>query len=373
MKILHLIYDDIRNPWCGGGGAVRAYEINRRLARRHDITVITGNYPGAKNEVIDGVRYVRVGSGRSYLLSRTTYSLLVPVISKNFGYDILVDDFSAFSPSFAPLWGKGKVVASILSYLGPHSFRKYPLVGALGFLFEYIYNKTCDVVITISPWLEEKIRGTKPNARVRCIYNGVNDELFHVPSDREEDYILFIGRIDIYTKGIDTLLEAFAKVSCRVPGVALKLAGKGKERDLRKALSLIKKLNIGGKVEIIGPVYDLKRKARLFARSKFVCVPSRFEGWPIVSVEAAAVGKPVVGSRIPGLLDAVKDGETGILVPPEDPEKLADAMVYLLEHEDERRRLGENGRRWARRFRWDEIAQQQEKFYMEVLRNAETW
>ena len=76
MRITHLIYDDLGNPWLGGGGAVRAREIYRRLAPRHQITLICGAYPGAPSEErVDGIRILRVGSQRSYALSRLTYAL----------------------------------------------------------------------------------------------------------------------------------------------------------------------------------------------------------------------------------------------------------------------------------------------------------
>jgi len=371
VKILHLIYDDINNPWCGGGGAVRAYEINRRLAQRHDITVATGNYPGARREVIDGVRYVRIGSNKSYLLSRVTFSLQALIKLKNFRYDILIDDFSPFSPCFASLYSKKPVVTSIQSYLGYHHFRKHLIAGMFSFLFEYLNLKASDFVITISPWLEEKIKSkVKQNAVVKCIFNGLNEEWFNISDFEEEDYILFIGRIDFYTKGIDILLKAFAVVSCKVPKVVLKLVGRGNGKDIRKTIRLIDRLDIKDKVQLIGPVYDVEEKQSLFAKSKFVCMPSRFEGWPIVSIEAAAAGKAVIGTKIPGLSDAVKDGETGILVPSDDPDELANAMIYLLEHKEERKRMGENGRKWARRFNWDEIAKEQEQFYWEVVKSA---
>ena len=57
MQIDHFIYDDPSNPWCGGGGAYRAFEINKRLAQTHEVKVYTGNFPNAQNERINGVEY----------------------------------------------------------------------------------------------------------------------------------------------------------------------------------------------------------------------------------------------------------------------------------------------------------------------------
>jgi len=369
MRIVHVIYDDMKNPWCGGGGAVRAYEVNRRLARRHEVTVVTGNYPGARDEVIDGIRYIRVGRDESYLLSRISFSFEAPIKLKGLRYDILIDDFSPFSPCFAPFYSRSPVITLLQNYFGYHSLRKYPVIGVISLLFERLNLKVADFVITVSPWLEREIRGkVKRNTLIRCILNGIDDRWFKMPDvEGEGNYILFIGRIDFYHKGIDTLVKAFAEVSAEVPGVVLKIVGRGREEDVGKTLRLIDKLNLGGRVELVGPVYDFEKKFRLFARSKFVCIPSRFEGWPIVSIEAGAAGKAVVGTKIPAFSAAVRDGETGLLVPPDNPDELAEAMIYLLKREEERRRLGENGRRWARSFNWDDIAKEQEQFYLEVL------
>ena len=73
MRICHLIYDDVDNPWLGGGGAYRARQIYRRLAGRHEITLVTGTFPGAEPvQEVDGLRLLRVGSPRSYAISRLT-------------------------------------------------------------------------------------------------------------------------------------------------------------------------------------------------------------------------------------------------------------------------------------------------------------
>jgi len=75
VRVLHFIYDDRENPWVAGGGAVRAFEIYRRLTGRINVTVVTGNFPGAAAGVVDGVEYVRVGARSPYAWSRLTYAL----------------------------------------------------------------------------------------------------------------------------------------------------------------------------------------------------------------------------------------------------------------------------------------------------------
>ena len=111
---------------------------------------------------------------------------------------------------------------------------------------------------------------------------------------------------------------------------------------------------------------DEKRKGELLSNALFVCTPSRYEGWCIAAVEASAAGKAVLGTQIDGLRDAVRDGDTGILVESGNPGQLASGMRRLLADSDLRERLGLAGREWARRFDWDRIALDQEQVFLRV-------
>lgn len=97
MKILHLIYDHVRNPWVGGGGAVRAYEICRRLAERHHITVVSGKYPGASDYREGNLSFKFVGTTRNnYVLSTFCYAARAAgfIASHAKEYDVVVEDFA---------------------------------------------------------------------------------------------------------------------------------------------------------------------------------------------------------------------------------------------------------------------------------------
>jgi glycosyltransferase involved in cell wall biosynthesis len=83
---------------------------------------------------------------------------------------------------------------------------------------------------------------------------------------------------------------------------------------------------------------------RYYERAAVVCAPSRREGYGMVAREALAYGRPVVATRVGGLVDAIRDGETGLIVPPRDPAAVRAAVVRLLEDGDLRRRLGDAGR-----------------------------
>ena len=359
MKILDIIYDDINNPWCGGGGALRVNKVNERLARHHDITVLTGNFPRAKEEVIEGVRYRRIGMSASYVLSRISFSLLVPLHIARFRGDVVVNECSFFAPSFADLYTKRPVVNVIHHLMDRHAFRIYPVIGFFPFLAERAILKTARNVITSAKSIREEIEKRYADKRVKNIPNGVSEEFFALDPE-EKPFILSLGRIDIYMKGLDLLLEAFSRM--RSASVCLKIAGAGKQGDMKRLTWLIKGLHLENRVEYLGRVGE-QEKLELLRTCLFLAMPSRFEGWGITAVEANAAGKAVLGTRIRGLAEAVMHNETAILIEPENLHQLVSEMDLLVENEDMRRRLGRQGREWARKFSWEAIARDHLSFY----------
>jgi len=364
MKILHIIYDDTRNHWCGGGGALRTRKINEHLSSNNKIIVLTGNFPKAQNETINGVDYIRVGSQTSYLVSRITFTLLIPFYMRKFKSDVVVNDVSYFSPCFAGLYTNRPVVHIIHHLIGRHSFRLYSFLGLFPFTAEKIFLKTCNNIITSAEGVEQSIQKRYRNTKTRAIPNGVSETLFQM-RPVETSFVLFLGRIDIYMKGLDILLESFARVKNR--DIVLKIAGSGKRKDVRQLHRLIRRPPLKGRVEILGRVNE-QEKRELLRTCLFVVMPSRFEGWGIVALEANAVGKPVLGTAIPGLSEAVEPGKTALLVEPDDIEKLANAMNLLIKRSDLRTAFGRRGRVWAQKFSWESIAQEQFAFYKSLVK-----
>jgi glycosyltransferase involved in cell wall biosynthesis len=362
LKILDIIYDDIKNPWCGGGGALRVCKVNEWLARHHDITVLTGNFPGARDEVIDGVRYRRIGTSASYVLSRISFSLLVPFYVARFKGDLVVNECSFFAPSLADLYTERPVVNVIHHLMGRHAFRIYPVLGWFPFLSEQAILRTAKSVITSAKSVRDEIEQRDAAKRVRNIPNGVSEEFFALDPE-EKPFILSLGRIDIYMKGLDLLLEAFSRI--RNPSVALKIAGAGKPGDMKRLTELIKGHNLDNRVEYLGRVEE-REKLELLRTCLFLAMPSRFEGWGITAVEANAAGKAVLGTKIRCLTEAVENDQTALLIEPESIDQLSSAMDFLIENEDERRRLGRQGREWAKQFSWEVISRNQLAFYESI-------
>ena len=171
-----------------------------------------------------------------------------------------------------------------------------------------------------------------------------------------EGYLLFVGRLRI-RKGVEVLLEALRCLAAGAespaaggagplaPAPRLLIAGDGEHRQALVAKAA--ELGLGeGAVSFLGRCGPA-RVAGFLAGARALVVPSIYEGMPLVVLEAMAQGLPVVASRVSGIPEVVVDGETGWLVPPEDPAALAAALREVLGDPAEAERRGSAGRRRA--------------------------
>jgi glycosyltransferase involved in cell wall biosynthesis len=202
--------------------------------------------------------------------------------------------------------------------------------------------------------------------RLSVIPNGVDVERFAnggaYPHPRP--YLLAAGRFT-RQKGFDVLVEAAARLeSVRRAHVDVLIAGDGGEEERLRAL--VQQRGLEANVQFLGAV-GAERLGALYRGALAVVVPSRWEGLPLVCLEAMASGRPVVASAVDGIPDAVLDQETGLLVPPDDAPALAGALERLLGDASMAERLGAAGRERAREtFAWPGIAQR----YLAVFSRA---
>jgi len=216
-------------------------------------------------------------------------------------------------------------------------------------------------------------------ARVAIIPCGVDTELFR-PGDPRlararlgiagERVLLFVGRLTPI-KGLETLLRALAVLATEAPTdrpVRLVVVGgeRGDTGDAGDFRRLTRELGVEGRVDFRGPqpqdvLPDYYRAADL------CLMPSRYESFGMVALEAMACGVPVVASRVGGLAVTVQDGVTGLLVPEGDPGALVGAVRRLLGDEPTRHTLGAEAVEWVRRFGWPCIARQVTELYGELV------
>ena len=165
---------------------------------------------------------------------------------------------------------------------------------------------------------------------IQTVHSGVDIELFHRQSEpAEQPTVVYAGRI-AENKGVLTLLKAVIEVSKEFPSVRLILVGRGDEAVFTRLTSLAREANFSG-IEFRGFV-TRESLAKEISSAHVFAAPSYFEGGPVfANLEAMACGLPVVACRGTGAADVIKDGVTGLLVPPREVKPLAKSISRLLQ------------------------------------------
>lgn len=223
-------------------------------------------------------------------------------------------------------------------------------------------------VVANSHGLQALAQRTAPEVPIGMIPNGVDADRYR-PHERRSGSparLVFVGRL-ARQKGLDLLLEAVA----RLPGreAALDIVGDGPERERLEGLAASREA--GCPVRFLGWRSGDDLVACYQSADVFV-VPSRDEGMPNTVLEAMACGLPVVGSRISGIEEAVRDGETGLLFPPGDVGALADTIARLMADGGERARMGAAARDRVRgAFTWASAGEAYARLIRDVLSGNE--
>jgi D-inositol-3-phosphate glycosyltransferase len=190
-------------------------------------------------------------------------------------------------------------------------------------------------------------------------------DLLELPPD---PLLLYVGRLQPI-KGLDTLLEAMTMVP--EPARLLIVGGEQDARESAHGAALrasLAALGLERRVHFLSA--QPQRRLRLFyAAADATVVPSYYESFGMVALEAMACGSPVVASRVGGLTTTVQDGVTGRLVPEGDAPALAAAISRLLQG-SEGRRLGQQATRWAAEHRWPCVAEAVCRLYSELRAGA---
>lgn len=200
----------------------------------------------------------------------------------------------------------------------------------------------------------------------------------HVGIPVKDRSILFVGRIEPL-KGVDTLLQAMALIQERyataVENVDVTIIGgdpwaNDPDLEMARLQTMREQLGIHDIVTFIG-ARDQNELPFYYAAAEMVIMPSHYESFGMVALEAMASGTPVIASEVGGLAFLVQDGENGFHVPSRDPEALAERIYELLTNESCRKRLGQNARDHARRYAWALIADQMLVVYNNLLAPVE--
>ena len=207
--------------------------------------------------------------------------------------------------------------------------------------------------------------------RVTVIPPGVDPSPKTAGRRAAEPTVITVARLTQPYKGHALMAEAIAHVRERIADVRWLVVGDGPLRESVEAT--VARFGLGDAVRFTGEVSDRERDA-LLATAHVFAMPSRLppggeggEGFGIVYMEAATRGLPVVAGNVGGALDAVVDGETGLLVDPSDARAVGGAIAQLLADPERANRLGEAGRERAREFSWPLIADRVDRVLEAVI------
>lgn len=367
LRILHV--SDAYYPYPSG---VTEYVHNLTEALRrlgHEVSILTGHYEGEEPQ--PGV--YRLGQVLYVPLNRSFATLPVglrlPYEVRNFiaqnRFDLL-HLHGPFPPglSFWALhYSKSVNIASFLS--AGFSFKAR---GARIFnLLFRVHNRMIHGRIAVSRAAVKTFAPYMPG-EYEIIPPGVDTDLFHpaprprTPSDGLR--ILYLGRLD-RRKGLPVLLKAFPRILSQLPDARLLVVGRGPLEPLCRGLAV--KLGIADRVDFFGFV-PKEELPRYFQISNLYCSPAiGGEAFGVVLLEAMASGLPVVASNIPGYEEVIEDGINGLLVPPQNPELLAQAVIGVLKNPELKARLALHGRRFALTHSWGRIARRVEGFYFRTI------
>ena len=353
MRILVLNWQDVTNPQAGGAELHLQEIFSRIVALGHSVDLLCSSWANVPRRVnLDGIDVHRVGTRHTYpFLAQRYYRRH---LAGN-DYDVVIEDLNKV-PLYTPLWGVTKLVALVHHLFGATAFREAsPPVAAAVWLSERplaaLYRNVPFQAVSVSTANDLVARGIR-RSFIRVIYNGVDSSRLTPDSAERSPHPVFayLGRLKRY-KRVDVVIRAFAGLN--LGDATLEIAGTG---DYRAALEgLVRSLDIAPKVRFLGFIPE-DDKIHLLRRAWASVLASPKEGWGISNLEAAACGTPVIAANSPGIRESVIDGETGFLVPPDDPQAMTAAMRGLVQSPELVGVLGAAARKFAETFTWERAA-----------------
>jgi glycosyltransferase involved in cell wall biosynthesis len=358
MKILQLTQHYL--PYLGGV-ETHVHEINKRLVKDgFEIDVITQREPNTSDfEVKDQISIHRVPSITPLKLKYGLGTVMPQMFLKM--RELEPDVIHAHGYGYFPTW---LVLFSNKPFLiTTHSdptAKIYPFFDML----RSIPIRACDQVIATTEMEKNHLlrRGVRKN-KIKVIPNGVTLPPIDVQSKNLGCIVLCLARLDTVHKGQDILLRAMPKVLSCISNAKLWLIGEG--NDLPKLKELAKKLKIEESVAFKGAI-DESTKYYYLKNCSLLCVSPRTESFGIVYLEAMACGLPIVTTRVGGIPEVV--GDSALLVPPNDPTALANALIQVLTDRQLAQDLSARGLCQVKNFDWNILTKKYEAVYQEIMR-----
>lgn len=337
------------------GAEACAEEIALRLADEYDITIITAklrrNLP-RQDSLQDKVLVRRVGLGFS--IDKWLFPFLAPFAATEIRPQLIHAVLESYAGLAMVICRWLLPVPTILTCQSTNTT----------FLLSLLHRSATRITCISQVLIRRAASFGRKDAVL--IPNGIDGEAIRtacLKTHKVSGRVLFVGRLE-YMKGIDTLLDAFVT---QPASAQLYIVGRGSQKIILEAQA--KKLRIEDRVHFLGyiPTPDVFAE---FAAAKIFCGLSRSEALGNVFLEAQASGCAVVATNVGGIPDIVKDGVTGLLVPPEDPSAAAKALRELLTDGTKCHDLVEAGKLNAAAYDWNNLAKQYGEIYQALTTSA---
>ena len=391
-----------------GGMNVYVRELSRQLGRRgFQVDAFTRSQSSAVAHIPDtdlgeNVRVIHVVAGREAPVSKAEAWASLPEFVAGVRAFMAAQEIS-YDVYHSHYWMSGWVAERLAADRPAPILQMFHTLGAMKDLargegalpeigprreVETRLMQVADAIVaatTIDKGHMVSLYGADP-AKIHVVPPGVDRELFrpipavearlHLGEKPDHRMVLFVGRMDP-VKGLDTLVRAMAIVMAAEPGwrenACMCIVGGEKvddpglmDSEMARIYGLSRELGLEGFVTFLGPQpQDIL--PYYYSAAQMVVVPSRYESFGMVALEAMACGAPVIASDVGGLSTLVRDGRTGFLVPDSDPEALAEKLLALMRNPELARRMGAHGVATADAYSWSAVAEGIEQIYDELL------
>jgi glycosyltransferase involved in cell wall biosynthesis len=334
---------DMRNP--GAGGAERyCWELAHRFARDGAaVTWICSRFEGApERDQYDGVEVYRMGTPVTIHVFAGRFARRLPK------FDLLIESIVSAPYFLARVGARNRICLfyhmptfrTLARRLGPLSILAF---GAQALLLPAFYGK--ETIVTDGPSTREELlkRGF---TNVHIAEDGLENTGILLP---KRNLVVVTGPLKPW-KRIDHAISAFAYLD---DSWKLDILGNFQERAYRAQVErIVARLGLRGRVSFLGHVPE-ETKFRQYAEAKLAIIASEREGWSLPGLESAAYGCVSVGYDVPGVRDALVDGETSLLVPSGNVEMLGEALKRVASDGDLWQKLSVAGARRAAGFSWE--------------------
>jgi glycosyltransferase involved in cell wall biosynthesis len=260
------------------------------------------------NSAIQGIKIIKKNKIEVIHTNAYTPAIAGSILRQLTGCPVICTIHDIFSGNESGGWSKWSEYNKLPKY--------YSLLGRI--LENVSLRMPCDMFHAVSKATMNDILSIKPNIHINLVYSGIDVSTYDKDSykDREYcDFILFIGRLVFY-KNLEVLIKAFRDVLDTVPNAKLVVVGDGPMKEIWKRMALT--MDIKDSVSFLGNVSTYK-KNYLLKKCSALALPSTFEGFGLVLLEAFAMAKPVLVSDVKPFDEIVEDGVDGFILPRDDP------------------------------------------------------